>query len=180
MNVDLKKLQRGRLILIVVVIIIAIVASILATIYLIHSMSYQSTDDAFIQAHIVSISARVDGHVSKVYIDDNQLVKEGDLLAELDPNDYKASADLAEAALAAARASAEQIIAQVSIAAVEAKQTEKDYNRYRQLLDANAGITQQQVDHADASAKSAAAQLDAANKQVPACKGEGHRGKIFL
>jgi membrane fusion protein (multidrug efflux system) len=160
------KLQRGKIVFIVVVIIIAVVAAIFGTIYLIHSMSYQSTDDAFIQGHIVSVSSRVDGHIRKVYIDDNQLVKEGDLLTELDPNDYKASADLAKAALSAAEAAVEQSAAQVNIAAVEAKRTEKDYNRYRQLLDANGGITQQQVDNADAAAKSSAAKLDAADKQV--------------
>lgn len=159
-------MQRGKLVITVVGIIVAAAAIIFAVIYYIHSLSYQSTDDAFIQAHIVTISSRVDGHISKVYIDDNQLVKEGDLLAELDPNDYQASAELAEASLAAAQASSEQAAAQVGIAAVEAKRTEKDYSRYRQLLDANASITQQQVDNADAAAKSAAAQLDAANKQV--------------
>ncbi len=159
-------MQRGKLIITVVAIIVAVAAIIFGTIYFIHSLSYQSTDDAFIQGHIVSISSRVDGHVSKVYIKDNQHVNKGDLLAELDPNDYKASAALAEAALVAAQAAEEQADAQVGIAAVDAQQTAKDYNRYKQLLDANASVTQQQVDHADAAAKTASAQLDAANKQV--------------
>ncbi len=70
----------------------------------IHSLSHETTDDAFIDGNIVSISPRVDGHVAMVLAKDNQLVKAGDLLVELDPRDLEARLDAAKAALKSARA----------------------------------------------------------------------------
>ena len=65
---------------------------------------YESTDDAFIAGHVVPVSPRVAGHVAKVYVSDNQSVKKGDLLVELDPSDFEARLAAAEAALQAAKA----------------------------------------------------------------------------
>jgi membrane fusion protein (multidrug efflux system) len=72
--------------------------------YYLYSLSYESTDDAFVDGHIVAVSPRVAGHVAKVYVTDNQWVKQGELVAELDPRDYEARLAAAEAALSAARA----------------------------------------------------------------------------
>ena len=72
--------------------------------YYLHSLSHESTDDAFIDGHIIVISPRVTGHVVKVYVTDNQRVQIGDPLVELDPALFQARVDAAEAALAAARA----------------------------------------------------------------------------
>ena len=74
------------------------------TAYYFYSLSYESTDDAFIDGHIVPVSSRAAGHVAKVYVTDNQWVEQGTLLAELDPRDYEARLTAAEAALSAARA----------------------------------------------------------------------------
>jgi len=71
--------------------------------YYFYSLSYESTDDAFIEGHTVPVSARAAGHVAKVYVTDNQWVNQGDLLAELDPCDYEARL-AAAAALSAAQA----------------------------------------------------------------------------
>jgi membrane fusion protein (multidrug efflux system) len=174
---NLKKISRGRRKVMAAVIVLAILALILGLKYLLFTMSHVSTDDAFIQGHIVSVSARVDGHVTRVYVKDNQWVEKGDLLAELDPQDFQVSADLAKASLAAAQAGAEQSMAQVRQAEAEAKRAEKDYSRYQQLYDANGGITQQQVDNAAAASQSAAAQLEAANKQVIATQAKTHEAK---
>jgi membrane fusion protein (multidrug efflux system) len=72
--------------------------------YYIYSLSYESTDDAFLDGHVVAVSPRVAGHVAKVYVTDNQWVDRGDLVAELDPRDFAARLVAAEAGLAAARA----------------------------------------------------------------------------
>jgi membrane fusion protein (multidrug efflux system) len=72
--------------------------------YYLYSLSFEGTDDAFIDGHVVPVSARAAGHVAKVYVADNQWVNQGDLLAELDPRDYEARLVAAEAALSAARA----------------------------------------------------------------------------
>ena len=53
------------------------------------ALTHESTDDAFIAAHIVSIAPRISGQVSAVYVLDNQMVHSNDLLAEIDPADYQ-------------------------------------------------------------------------------------------
>ena len=68
-----------------------------------HSFTHESTDDAFIDAHIVLTAPKIAGRVATVHIDDNQDVKKGDLLVEIDPAD-------AEAALAQAKAKLGQTI----------------------------------------------------------------------
>jgi membrane fusion protein (multidrug efflux system) len=146
---------------------------IITLVYVIRAMSRESTDDAFITGHIISVSARVDGHVTNVDISDNQRVNEGDLLVKLDPNDYKVKFELAQAALAQAQAQADK-------AAVEADRTEKDYNRYKQLFDANAGVTQQQLDNAAAAARSAKAQLNSANSRVAEAKASLEQARLNL
>ncbi|MGO8688684.1 MAG: efflux RND transporter periplasmic adaptor subunit [Thermoguttaceae bacterium] len=67
-------------------------------------LGYESTDDAFIAGHVVSVSPRVAGHVSAVHVTDNQWVEAGDPLVDLDPSDFQARLAAAEAALQAARA----------------------------------------------------------------------------
>jgi membrane fusion protein (multidrug efflux system) len=63
----------------------------------------ESTDDAQIDGHIIAISPRVSGHVLQVLVEDEQVVKKGDVLVQLDPKDFqvavaKARADLEDAA----------------------------------------------------------------------------------
>src|SRR6185295_10387595 len=50
---------------------------------------YASTDDAQIDGHLSPISARVSGYVTKVNVEDNQLVQKGAVLIEMDPSDYQ-------------------------------------------------------------------------------------------
>ena len=74
--------------------------------YIVNSAAYQSTDDAFIDGHIVPVSAKVAGRVQSVYVVDNQTVKKDDLVVELDPRDFDAAARQKEAALQSAQAQA--------------------------------------------------------------------------
>jgi membrane fusion protein (multidrug efflux system) len=73
----------------------------------------ESTDDAQVDAHLTQMAARVSGTVTKVAVDDNQLVEAGALLVELDPRDYQVAVDKARAELADAEATA--VAAQSSI-----------------------------------------------------------------
>ncbi len=72
--------------------------------FMIHSIYYQSTDDAFVEGHIISMAPRVSGPVVKMLIDDNMPVKKGQLLIEIDPNDYEVKLAQTKAKLAQARA----------------------------------------------------------------------------
>ncbi|MBO0799140.1 MAG: HlyD family secretion protein, partial [Blastocatellia bacterium] len=67
-----------------------------------HSRAYESTDDAFIEGHVVPLSPKVSGYAVKVYVDDNQHVKKGELLVEIDPRDYQNRLEQAKATLDAA------------------------------------------------------------------------------
>src|SRR5215469_14190679 len=69
--------------------------------------SYESTDDAQVDGHINSISARVAGHVIRLNVDDNQFVRAGDVLVEIDPADYQVAYERAKADFADAQAGAE-------------------------------------------------------------------------
>jgi membrane fusion protein (multidrug efflux system) len=66
----------------------------------------ESTDDAQADAHVTQLAARVSGTVTKVLVDDNQLVEAGAVLVELDPRDYQVAVDKARAELADAEANA--------------------------------------------------------------------------
>ncbi len=66
----------------------------------------EDTDDAQINGHLIQISSRIGGQVIKVDVDENQQVKAGDVIAELDPRDYQVAVENAEAALASAQADA--------------------------------------------------------------------------
>src|ERR1041384_87855 len=72
--------------------------------YWLYARSHETTDDAFIDAHVTPVSPKVSGYVAKVHVKANQQVKKGDLLVEIDPRDYQARLDQANAALAAGEA----------------------------------------------------------------------------
>jgi len=101
------------------VIIIAAVVLVLGAIfgvrYWLYARSHESTDDAFIDGHIVQVSPKVSGYVAKIYVSDNQQVKEGDLLAELDARDYEVKLQQAQAALDAGLARENEAKSNVSL-----------------------------------------------------------------
>jgi membrane fusion protein (multidrug efflux system) len=67
-----------------------------------YAESHEWTDDAFIDGHITQVSSRVPGRVVKVLFDDNQQVKQGDKLVEIDPRDFDVRVAQARAALESA------------------------------------------------------------------------------
>ena len=64
----------------------------------------EDTDDAQVDGNLYQVSSRITGHVVKVYVDDNQTVQAGQLLAEVDPTDYQVALQQAQADLANAQA----------------------------------------------------------------------------
>lgn len=88
--------------------------------YLRHALSYESTDDAFVEGTIISISPRVSGYVAEVSVVGDSWVNKGDILVTLDPADFEARRDAATAALAASRAAAVEAAAQVKTADAQA------------------------------------------------------------
>jgi membrane fusion protein, multidrug efflux system len=87
-------------------IVVAVIAIILSVLWVFTQDVNPSTDDAQVDGHSIVISPRVPGYVEKMNIDDNTVVKTGDLMIQLDPADYQARVDQARAALAVAQARA--------------------------------------------------------------------------
>jgi membrane fusion protein (multidrug efflux system) len=78
----------------------------------------EDTDDAQVDGNLYQVSSRVTGHVIKVYVDDNQTVQTGQLLAEVDPTDYQVALDQAQADLANAQAQYTQASTNVPITSI--------------------------------------------------------------
>ena len=83
--------------------IFAIIAVVAGFLFWFHYRNHQSTDDAQVDGHLISISSRVPGSVLEVLVHDNESVKKGQVLAKLDPRDYQAKLDNAQAKLALAQ-----------------------------------------------------------------------------
>ena len=99
--------------------IIGIVVLIVAGIFLWRYLgSYEDTDDAQIDGHLNSISARISGHVAKLLVDDNQYVQVGTPLVQIDPKDYEVALDRAKADYEDAVALAEAARVNVPITSV--------------------------------------------------------------
>jgi membrane fusion protein (multidrug efflux system) len=114
--------------------------------------TYESTDDAQVDAHLYPVSARVSGYVLKVNAGDNEYVKAGTVLVEIDPRDYQVARDKARADLANAEATARSLDITVPITSVSTAS---------QLTSAASD-----VDTAAAGIVSAEKQLAAAQAQV--------------
>lgn len=165
------------------IILVGVVATIAigGTLYYLHARQYESTDDAFVDAHIVRISPTVAGTLRFVADADNRHVEPGQLLAVIDAPGSEARVSEAGANVAQAQAQLEQALAQVTAAqasrdqaaaqaraplATAAKAAE-DLARYEALhrLDPNA-VAPQKLDEARAQARSTAAEAAAAQRQV--------------
>jgi membrane fusion protein, multidrug efflux system len=144
------------------------------------------TDDAYVTVHYVTVAPRVPGQVETVQVNDNQLVKTGQILVTLDPRDYQASLAMAQATLERDQALLDDASATVArqpalileqAAAVDAARARLDFarinkKRYENLAATGAGTAQQHQEadstlaQDDASLQGTAAALEAARRQM--------------
>lgn len=142
----------------------------------------ETTDDAFTEGDAVTIAPKASGYVVKLLVNDNQRVKKGDLLVEIDPSDNRAQREQAHAQLGLAVAQLHQAQAQLALSRVQypaqrdqaladqAKaeanllNAQADYRRQRGV-DPRA-TSQRNIDSASAQLRSAQAQLQSAKAQV--------------
>lgn len=141
---------------------------------------YQTTDDAFVEAHVTTVSPRVPGFVTKLLVQDNQQVSEGEVLVELDPKDYEVRVAQAEADLATASAQLEQAKAQIAVdeakaeqqqaatvaAEAESERAAADLKRFETV--ASEAVSQSQIDLARAQARVTAADVLVTSNQTKA------------
>jgi membrane fusion protein (multidrug efflux system) len=161
-------LRRWRWPLIVAgpIVILAIVAYVILT-----GGRYESTDNAYVQIAKTAVAPSIAGRVVEIYVHENQVVKKGQVLFRLDPRDYQANLEAAQAQVAVAeldvsqqRAAYRRETANVSAATESVGYTAREAERQRQL--AAAGVaSRQQVDQAVHTAQQARDQLAAARQQ---------------
>jgi membrane fusion protein (multidrug efflux system) len=137
---------RRRVIIAVVVAVLVLVAAGLWW----HSTYTEDTDDAQINGHLIQVSARVAGQVAKVYVEENQVVKAGDVIAELDPSDYKVAVENAEAALASAQANAAAANVNVPITTINTGSNLRSADANVSGSQAGVGQAEKQLDSAHA------------------------------
>ncbi len=135
--------------------------------------SYESTDDAQVDAHLYPVSARVSGYVVKVNVDDNQYVQKGTVLVEIDPKDYEVAVEQAKANLANAEATAQSLNIDVPITTVSTSSQLKFATSG--VEDAGAGIT-----NAEKQLAAAQAQLDAAEANDVKAQADLRRYKALV
>jgi membrane fusion protein (multidrug efflux system) len=140
---------------------------------------YQATDDAYIVGDVTPLSAKVSGYIAAVAVNDYQIVHKGDLIVEIEPSDYQDQLQQAEASLAAARATLDNLANQKDVqrslirqAEATIQATTADLQRYtleakrqRDLLTRFAG-TPQLFEQAEDNEKRTAAQLSLNNAQL--------------
>jgi membrane fusion protein (multidrug efflux system) len=120
--------------------------------------SYEDTDDAQIDGHLNSISARVSGHVLKLLVEDNQYVAAGTPLIEIDPKDYQVAVDRAKADYADAIALAEA--ARVNVPITSVNTSSQTSSAQADVENANAGIAAARQQYSAANAQLAEAQAN--------------------
>jgi membrane fusion protein (multidrug efflux system) len=118
----------------------------------------EDTDDAQVNGHLIQISSRISGQVIKIDVEENQFVKAGDTIAELDPKDYDVAVENAEAALAVARANLVGANVGVPLTAINTGSTLRSSDA--DVSGANAGVQQAEQQLAGAKAQVAQAQAN--------------------
>mgnify|MGYP001408565621 CR=1 FL=1 len=138
-----------RIILLVVAVVVVLIAIYPAYHYYEYFESHVSTDDAYIDGSVSLVSSRIPGTVARLYVMENWGVKAGDLLLTLDPRDYQVRMAQAEAQLARAKQSVDELYAQlqaaeagVSLAGSQLRETQLDFNRAKALREQNVVSTQ--------------------------------------
>jgi membrane fusion protein (multidrug efflux system) len=136
--------------------------------------SYESTDDAQIDGHIDPLSSRINGTVIRVHAENNDRVKAGELLVEIDPRDYevavaqaKARLELAVAQVASAKQDYAASLANVRQGDADNFRAQRDAHRFSQLLEQKV-VAQNEYDQYTAIARVDAAKVDSAREAAGA------------
>ncbi len=172
--------------------VLLVAAIIGGTLWYVEARHFESTDDAFVDARQFSVAPRVSGPITEVHVSDNKVVKEGDLLFQIDPRDYEirvaqqaAALEQAEAQIGNIDAQIESQKAQVEVADAQLQQAnaaltfaQQEEARAMELVQRGAGTlqTEQQrrssLTQAQADLSRAKANLTAAQRQVASLRAQ--------
>ncbi|MGB7769587.1 MAG: HlyD family secretion protein [Verrucomicrobiia bacterium] len=168
--------------------------------YLNFALAHETTDDAFIAAHVVSVAPRVAGQVSAVHVLDNEMVHSNELLVEIDPSNYATTADQKQSSAEAEEANYTAMLAglnlmreKVTTAEATADQSKADaeaakatdvlaqanFQRMEELRKENT-ISVQEFDAAQAVVRKADADLTAARQKAVADESKINEAKATV
>ena len=143
---------------------VLLVLGVAGLLYWLHERDFESTDDAQVDAHLNPISARIDGTITRVYVDDNQTVKAGDPLVDLDRNDYKVALDQALAQLKQARSMV--IAEQPNVPITEVENTTNISTGQAEVANSQAALAAAERDREASAAKLAESEANNARAQA--------------
>jgi membrane fusion protein (multidrug efflux system) len=156
--------SRGRRRAFTIFFLILLIIGVGGLLYWLHARNFETTDDAQVDAHLIPVTSRIDGTVIRVYVEDNQTVKPGDPLVDLDPRDYQASLDQALAGLAQARSMV--VAQQPNIPITQVENTTNISTGEAELANAQAALSAAQRDRESAAARVLEAEANNARAQA--------------
>jgi membrane fusion protein (multidrug efflux system) len=136
-----------------VLIVAGVVALIVAAFYMVDAYTHEETEDAYVTGHLHDIAPRINGVVTDVLVNDNQLVQKGDVLVKLDPNEYLALAAAAKANLLTAQSDLDRQEPLVAMHAIAPEDVDKTRNT-RDVDTAEYELAQLQVEYSTITAPS--------------------------
>jgi membrane fusion protein (multidrug efflux system) len=176
-----KKGLREHPLLLIGAAIALVVVIIVALLWWLNARHYENTDDAFVDTHIVRLAPQIAGRVTRVFVQDNQLVRQGDPIADIDSADVQTRVAQAQAQKSQAQAQVDNALAQIRVSQASYQQAQADLAssqaqadnaaidlaRYKRLLALNPlAVAQQQFDQAVTAARQTSAQRDSAAQAV--------------
>ena len=126
---------------------------------------YQSTDDAYVETTTVQVSPKVSGHITKVFVEDNQHINAGMVVAEIDDTDYKVKLEKAEANYQKTLLNQKNAKANFKAMQSNIDVAKKDLDRYTNLFESGA-VSKQTLDSAQAKYDAAQANLTQAEQAL--------------
>ncbi|MDD1606482.1 MAG: HlyD family secretion protein [Methylococcaceae bacterium] len=149
--------------------------------WLVERQAIESTDNAYLKTNQVLITPEVEGYITQLLMEDNQQVKQGDILAVIDDREYQATLAVAEAKVAEELAHIQRLHAnkntqhahiasagaEVSVVEAKRQQINQDLRRYNALIE-RGSAPRQSLDKIAAESKQADAQLRGSQAAVSA------------
>src|SRR3954454_5281871 len=161
---------------------------IVGTRWYLHARTVEETDDAFVEGHVVQISTKSAGYVQRVAVDDNQHVKKGDLLVQIDRRDYdakfaqeQAGLQSAQSKLAAAKTNLDVLNANVQSAKGDLAAAQANYEYAKTEAQRFASMpaeaaSWQERHTSETSERASAANVEAARAKVAAAEAQSTNG----
>ncbi|MCP4180908.1 MAG: HlyD family secretion protein [bacterium] len=124
----------------VTIIFFSVIIAVICFYFVFHGWVIAYTSDAYIRAHVIVVTPRVKGHIQDIYVQDNQFVKKGALLMQLDPYPYQLLLNVKKSSLKQEKSQLKILFTRFEMAQKELKAISNkyslailNYNRYRKL-----------------------------------------------